>query len=347
MFLIPSRSWEQFYELKVDDWEFVKMSTSHAESETFRLVWEHYRRWAYLSRKTKRELNIWRSVILILIVLGTLLGVFAQYFANETPGIRGVLSLRDMLVGSGGISLALAAFFSREILRSNRERSWIMARSIAEGLKSQVFKFATRTPPYNGTDGQQRLKEEAEKLIASGQGLWLPPLSNQEKLFEIPDTPMSIRDYIERRVDKQIHGYYQPNAIRCQRVVSIVEKIGWVLGAIGVIIGVLGTVFPSIGISGWLAVIGTLSASLGAFFYGGRYQYLTLSYQTTADRLKWLLADWHRLEPIDQTLKAGHKLVIALEITISAENRTWLAQVTNIQGELRQGAVADDESPIA
>ena len=88
-------------------------------------AWGEYRVWAATARRQKSSLWVWRLTVLGLTILGALLGALSHQLEHEGGDAE------DWLGVAAGMAVALAAFFSRELLGSDRERRWVRARSVA------------------------------------------------------------------------------------------------------------------------------------------------------------------------------------------------------------------------
>ena len=102
-------------------------------------VWEDYRRCAFRSRQLKRWLISVRLLALTLLILGCAIGLLADQ-------IEGVPVASRWLAGLSAVALALAAYAGKEALDAGLKRNWVLARSVAEALKSEAFKFITKAP---------------------------------------------------------------------------------------------------------------------------------------------------------------------------------------------------------
>jgi hypothetical protein len=74
-------------------------------------AWDEYRDWAALARQSKRELRRWRIIVLVLGVIGAAL----ETLAATSIGKSFVYGDFNVLAILGFVSLALAAFFGRNV----------------------------------------------------------------------------------------------------------------------------------------------------------------------------------------------------------------------------------------
>lgn len=103
--------------------------------------------------------------------------------------------------------LGLAAYLSREVLSSNMERIWVHSRSAAEALKSEAFCFAMQVSRYKGAEGKTALIDKLQELRGAIEGAVPVSISRESALADIPPYPLSIRAYIEHRLDDQIYRF--------------------------------------------------------------------------------------------------------------------------------------------
>lgn len=102
------------------------------------------------------------------------------------------------------------------------------------------------------------------------------------------------------------------------------KNIGLSLGVFAIVLGALGLTGWT---AGWIAVISTIAASITAFAYAGRYQYLIISYQTTANKLERLRVLWESKGKTDTDTKERNEFILECEEVISIENSAWMAEM--------------------
>jgi len=291
-------------------------------------AWEKYRVYANTSRKRKAELTAWRFRVIVLGIGGAVLGVLCQEAIrlglhevawNRLPTVLGCLS---------ALSLGLAAYFGKELVTPEQERQWIRSRSIAEALKSQVYMFLTGTTPYNTDDKGGRLSKEAEQLLESVRDLPHESISEQEKVKGLPSRMLTVQDYINERVNDQINGFYRPRSKEHTRKIEKFKTIGLLLGVIAIVLGALGSTGWT---AGWVAVVSTVTASIAAYAYAGRYQYLIISFQATANRLELLRTRWEASGKTDKDFQERNQFILDCEEAISIENSAWMAELTKMR----------------
>ncbi|MEM8714708.1 MAG: DUF4231 domain-containing protein, partial [Cyanobacteria bacterium P01_G01_bin.4] len=227
---------------------------------------------------------------------------------------------------TSAILLGVAAFLSSHVLDSQYEKQWVVARSQAEALKSQAYIYLVESPPYNGSDRDEKLSSKMQEILGE---FFVEPVSltEKEKTEKLPDNWLSMDDYLEWRVNDQVRKYYEPKAIEYQQKLKLLKSLSFGLGLSGAVLG--GISAADIDWSAaWVAVIGTISGAIAAFTFAGRYRYLMTSYTLTARRLKWIHNAWQRLSDSEKSQKLG-TFVHNFENVLSIENNSWVAEWTN------------------
>lgn len=296
---------------------------SPAQSSALEFIWGEYRVWAATARDQKAQLFSWRLRVLLLTAVGALLGTLSNQITGVGTAASSWLSPRTLLGGLGGISVALATFFSREILQPERERRWIRARSMAEALKAESYFFRTGVPPYDAADAAPKVIERTNallKMVRDVQTVVLPAEQRRERLVQ---GPLLVSQYIEERVDDQIDNFYRPRSIEYEAMMSRGRAASLVLGALAAI---LGTFSASGWTAGWVAVITTTTASVAAYLYAGRFQYLIVSYQATARQLEVLKTQWIVMGQPETDPAKRSWFVQDCEAAISIENNAWMSR---------------------
>ncbi len=298
-------------------------SLNPAQASALEYAWGEYRVWAATARKQRAEIFSWRFRVLILTVVGAILGTLSHEMANLGFDGDSWFSLPAIIGFLSGISIALAAFFSKEILSPERERRWVRARSMAEALKAETYLFRTGVPPYDTPDAATHLVERVDELLKTVGDVQAVTLLTEQKRERLPKETLSVSEYIEERVNDQIDNFYRPRAREYERVVACGRTISIILGALAAVLGVLGTTEWT---AGWVAVITTITASIAAYLYAGRYQYLIVSYQATAKQLEALKTRWIVSGRPEEDPAERSRFIQECEEAISVENNAWMAK---------------------
>jgi hypothetical protein len=306
------------------------MSTSSSLNDHSRsalaYVWGKYREYAMNSRKRKAEISGWRLRVLILGISGAVLGTLCQETMRLGLDKAADWSWLPSVLGwSSAAAIGVATFFGKELVNPDQERQWIRSRSMAEALKAEVVLFLARTHPYNTDEKAQTLIARSDELLAAVADLQTEIIAEQEKQKRLPTAYLTIDQYINERVTEQIDNFYRPRSDELIRKMKKNKKIGMFLGMASVILGAFGA---SGWTAGWIAVISTIAASIAAFSYAGRYQYLIVSYQATANKLERLRTQWEVSGMSDADTEERDKFIRECEEVISIENSAWMAELS-------------------
>lgn len=290
-------------------------------------IWGQYRVWAATSRVSKEKLSRWRRIVLALGIAGAVVGVLGAQ--QWIPWDRLWPPLPKALGVASAALLALAAYFSKEILDLDCEGRWLRARAVAEAFKREAYLLLTRTPPYDGDISLTHVGETIGPKLP--EDMEYERLTPEQKRESLPSSALSVDDYVRDRVEGQINNYYEPRAEANRAVARKIKNVTRALGALAVILGILGFVW--VGIPAFVAVITTVSAALAAYLYAGRYQYLAVSYTATARKLEGLRVAWQVSGKTDADAAERNKFILGCEEVIAAENGAWMAEWTKPAGQ--------------
>ncbi len=211
-------------------------------------------------------------------------------------------------------------------------RAWTRARSVAEGLKGEVFALLGGGSAYLEDDRERVLAARTQAILADAGDL-VGLVAGIEGDGRPPPTVASIDDYLAARIDDQVDRYYRPKAALYARRLRRLQQAEAGLGGAAVVLAVLAGTGGVTAAGGWIAVVTTIGASVAAHAGAARYDHQVVEFERTATQLSHLRAQWH----------AGHldaaALVDAAEAVISVENQAWMARL----GDRDEGA-ADGEA---
>src|SRR4051794_23974196 len=101
-----------------------------------RQIWNSYRGWAKLARDTQAETLRWNLTALILVCAAAFLGAIG----SVAPASWSIWAASGATLAS-----ALGAYFGKQFVGVGKEADWIQARAVAEGIKSQCYRYAARS----------------------------------------------------------------------------------------------------------------------------------------------------------------------------------------------------------
>jgi conflict system pore-forming effector with SLATT domain/uncharacterized protein DUF4231 len=283
-------------------------------------AWQDQARWSLTASRLKRRLGLWRAVGAIGGVTGAALATIAAALPDQGSGSE----LRLPLGAAGAVVLALTAGILRTQVSQERIQAWIRTRSVSEAIKEEIYRFLVGATPYLGGRDVALFENNLETSKAGDQGLnrevaavGAPSVSNR------PLGLFSVDDYITKRVNGQIDGYYYPKAKQNADRGNLFRNAEFALGLLAAVLGALAAtevIVPGLGFG--VAIVTTATGAVTAYLAAGRYDYQAISYYGTADRLKALR---NGFVGSPRTPEAISDFVDRCEQAISSENEAWLA----------------------
>ena len=185
---------------------------------------------------------------------------------------------------------------------------------------SEVANF---TPELEVKQNKKAFGYKLKNILSFGK---LERDSNKEVWVQKFDLNMTFKEYIEERVEGQINGYYLKKAAEFQRIINRGKSWALIFGFMGVAVGSIAASSNS-GISMWIAFLTTASASIGSYLASNRYEYLMLSYVSTASQLELISAKYKSME--SATKAAQQKFVAETESIFALEHNAWISDISN------------------
>ena len=275
-------------------------------------AWAAQRVWSRTADELKSRITRARTTTLALGVATAVLAVAADQVsgADSTVG--------RWLAGAAALTAGLATLIQGRV-STEHVKTWTRARSVAEGLKTEVYSYLAGGTGYTGDTPDQHLADQTRDLLNDVDDL------QRHTLGVSPDTkkPLPIHDtdsYLEHRVTGQIDGYYRPRATHYQTLITRFRAAGTTLGVLAVTLAALATATGVDGLTAWVPVVTTIATSLAAYVAAARYDHLVIEYLRTATQLTHLRDGRAAL--------TDPQLIDACENTISIENQGWMARWT-------------------
>ena len=177
-----------------------------------RQVWNAYRGWAKLARDMQTATRRWNLAALYCVIAAAVFGAAASVAPN---------SWSAWVAGAATLASALAAFLGRQVVGAGDEANWIQARAVAEGIKSECYRYAARAGAYAADPAAQKADADAAAAkalaartaeLAKGatdkglvRGDNPVPEGGSDK--REPPTPMTKEWYATGRIQDQIDYY--------------------------------------------------------------------------------------------------------------------------------------------
>ena len=284
--------------------------------------WDEHVAWSKVARRMKEQRSFWRSAVLALTVAGATL----QTIAATMPTFK-------LVAGSvSTVALALVPIFARYFLTAQQTAKWLRARSISEGLKSEIYTYRAGAEPYAGTDGLDVLRTKMRAIRELGKDLEMDRAGAGSPTEPAPP-PLDIKTYISRRVRQQIEQYYRPKA---KTYANRAEQFRWIeigFASLAAILSASATLInaPNSQLIGpWVAVVTTIGGTIAAHAAANRYDFQATTSFATARQLSDLIQDWEAGGK-QAPSKEWSDFVHSCEEAISAENRAWMAKLDEKQ----------------
>jgi hypothetical protein len=285
-------------------------------SHSLQTTWNMQAQWSEAATLAKRRYVRWGQVSLVLSILAAALATAA----NQLPGQR-------LTAAASATLLAVLALIGRNKTSSASMRSWLRARSVSEGLKTEAYRYATRTGPYAAAEPAMALSERTGEIVKGAADLHGLVAGCNPTVSPPPAEQLSAEQYLAERVDTQIKDYYGKRALSESKLVDRYKLIELVLAIGGAALTALASAMDTSWLAPWGAVITTAMGSFAAHLAAGRHEYQVATYTATRIRLQ-MLSDRFR----DQTRRTGpdsariDQLVSDCEAAISVENQGWMAE---------------------
>jgi hypothetical protein len=228
----------------------------------------------------------------------------------------------------------MVPFIAKNFLTREQNRNWLRARSVSEGIKSEVFTFRAGAAPYDGADRETLLNGKVREIRDWGKDLIAIRARAVPPNRPAPG-PLDAEAYLRDRVSGQIEKYYEPKAKTNADLSERFRLIAVALAGLAALLsGVATFLVTSSGaelagklppLAPWVAVLTTIGGSIAAYAAASRYDFQSTAYYATAARLRDLLRDW-KASGKGAPSPEWSELVRQCEEAISVENRGWMAK---------------------
>jgi hypothetical protein len=215
--------------------------------------------------------------------------------------------------------LGAATYLTGQLLGDADRQTWIKARAVAEGLKSESYKFATGAPPYEGPDASAQLAAKVQEAQALLPGVVAESIPDTARLEGMPAGHWTLDDYLKKRFEDQ-RRYYEGAVAKHKRTVRTARNLSMGLGLIAVVLSASSSTIGQQWPAALLGIVTTAGASIAAWFQGGHHQQLALMYQATLVKLGLLEA---RLQP---GMAFDPRFVFGAEAIFQEEHAAWLGE---------------------
>ena len=276
-------------------------------------AWRQQRIWSLTSNGLKKQIDQSRKLALWL-------GIAAAGLAVAAVQIGAGSNLARWFALASGL-LAATVPFSQLGVGTERVRVWTRARSVSEGLTTEIYTYLAHGSGYQGEGADQRLGDETRYMVASVGDLlrYAAGFSPDDK--QVPDVH-DIDSYIDQRVNKEIRWYHN-KAVGYERRARQLRGIGNALAALAAALGVVSGVFGDTKLVAWVPFLTTMGTSLVAYIAASRYDHMIVEYLRTEQRLE------HLRDTRVGNMMSDDSFIGACESAISTENQAWMSRWNN------------------
>jgi hypothetical protein len=282
---------------------------------------------------------------LLLLGLGVLVTalVVAQAFLRQERWLEGRPLLSDAL---HVLIVLVPIVVTALVAGSARWRPggrWVLLRGTSEALKSEIYRYRTRTGTYSRERTRRTLREvKLAEAMGTAMGALMRTDVNLVALGDAassgPPSPSSSGDdrmsplgpdqYIRFRIDTQIAWYHGKIRARERQV----RWLRW--GAL--VFGALGTFLAAIGAELWVAVTVAIAGAAVTYLEAMQLETTIMLYNQAATDLEAIKGWWTAL-PTDEQLRPGtvDRLVDRAERIMQAEHAGWVQEMQDAMTRLR------------
>jgi heme A synthase len=290
-------------------------------------AWDEYRGWAARARELQGKLRRWNLAALASAVAAAVFGGLAVQF-GEWP--LPWPTWGKYAAGAAAVAAALTPIIGREMLSSGVERRWQRARALAEGIKSECFRFAARLTPYDAEDAAARFLAWRTTLAGAAAHDRVTPVADPAPPTgdkRRPPADLEAGWYLERRLRDQ-RAYYDKGR-RTNEVAAM--RLRLASGGASALAAILAGVaaadlarkdFP---LTAWVGVCVTIAAAIVAVGLLEKRHYLAAEYGLMTIALDRIEEAWTA-----GLLQFG-ALVDQTESLLGAEHAAWVQAMARFQ----------------
>lgn len=310
------------------------------DEQILKSAWQEFASCDALAKRLRRLFTRFQSAILVLGVTATLLALV--YDEAHWRFLHWLVVAVPILVS---VLIALAG-------RHAAGQRWVLLRGAAETIKSEIFRYRTRTPPYGeASTPAARSATLADRIDAIKGRLMQTEVSTGELAqYDGPLPPemygagrtddglsrLGAERYLSIRLNDQL-AYY------AGRVASASRR-RWVYQILAVAAGGAGSLLAAMGFDVWVGLTGGIAAAALAYLGYLQTDNTIVTYNQNATRLAGLNRHWLALSPDERDATAFVSLVQSTEDRMTTELAGWVQQMNDAMAELKTRDKEQDDS---
>jgi hypothetical protein len=280
-----------------------------------RQSWNAYRGWAKVAGDMQTGTQRWNLAALYCVIAAAVFGAIASVAPD---------SWSAWAASAATVASALGAFLGRQIVGAGDEAGCIQARAVAEGIKSECYRYAARSGAYAVADRDAakalaaRTAEIAKQATDNGLVRADNPVPDSGGDKREPPVPLTTDWYRKGRIQDQI-DYYQETLKKNQKAADELWWVAFAAGIAAVVFGALGAWAQRF--APWIGAMTTIAASIAAYGLIDRRKYLIASYAAMRSSLEQILG-LDKEAPMTLV-----DLVTTTEDLLDGEHMAWLPQM--------------------
>ena len=314
------------------------------DEPTLKRAWLTFAGYDAIANGARRTFSRVTAAIVIIGIGGTFLALL-----DNAVGFRSWLE--DVIHWAVVASPILLSLLIALAVRLGFGKRWVLLRGAAETIKSEIYRFRTRTGIYGDAASSEagrtpqetfalRVNAVDERLINTEASSWpltpyeghLPPEMYGASAGDDGLSPLDDAEYLELRVGDQLR-YYHPKIADLGRRLRALQVLALVAGAAG-------TLLAAAGYEVWIGLTTAIAANIVAYLGYLQVEPTLIAYNQAAGRLESLRRAWEA-EPEEK--HDFDKLVDECESVLSTELSGWVQQMNQaIEEAARTGAAKEE-----
>ncbi|MGO9972567.1 MAG: DUF4231 domain-containing protein [Solirubrobacteraceae bacterium] len=290
-------------------------------------VWAEQSRWSQVANQFKHTLEQRRLLMLGLTIIGAIASAAAVLAALTTTAGRALAGLSAFAVAAGGVVRATTG--------KDAIRNWTRARSVSEGIKSEVYTFISQVD-RDAPDRDTAFVDRIDAIVAGAADL----VRYRDRVTPVQrplPTVNDVESYIRERIQRQIEGYYRPRALELDSRITLFRRLEIGLGLLGALLAASAAATGTNSLGIWVPVVTTVLTAVTAHAAAERWEYQLVEYLRTAAELERL-----RDRRGSAAQLSDKELVQKAEQVISIQNEGWMAKLESDDSPAGRGGGAGD-----
>jgi hypothetical protein len=228
--------------------------------------------------------------------------------------------------------------------RFREGNKWILLRSASETIKSEIFRYRTRSGAYS--EAQCTQNSAQSKLAAKMKDITSNLLQSEVNKSSIPHRPetdasalsfIRTEEYLRDRIEDQANYFVNKTA-------KLYRRLKWLQFWI-LLAGGAGTFLAAMNLDVWVALTTALATACTAKLEIDQVENSIVQYNTALTNLRNIESWWKALSPWEKTRRKNIDLLVdQTEVTLSRETAGWMQQMQSELDKLTEKRPAADQN---